>query len=197
MEVLQAELKWYQRQIWSYRKEWREKCALNMWAYKIPYVYMVLIFLKDNWSLMQKIIATLSILMQRRVGLHCCQFSSVQLLSHVRLFATPWTVAPQASLSIINSRSLLKLKSIELVMPSNHLILCHPLLLLPSVLCSIRVISSELVLHIRWPKYWSFSFSFSPSNQYSGLIFFRIDWCDLLAVQGTLKSLLEHHSSKA
>ena len=146
---------------------------------------------------MQKIIATLSILMQRRVGLHCCQFSSVQLLSHVRLFATPWTVAPQASLSIINSRSLLKLKSIELVMPSNHLILCHPLLLLPSVLCSIRVFSSELVLHIRWPKYWSFSFSFSPSNQYSGLIFFRIDWCDLLAVQGTLKSLLEHHSSKA
>ena len=113
----------------------------------------------------------------------------VQLLSHVRLFATPWTAARQASLSITNSQSLLKLMSIESVMPSNHLILCHPLLLLPSIFPSIRVFSNESVLRIRWPKYWSFSFSISPSNEYSGLICFRMDWLDLLAVQGTLKSL--------
>ena len=110
---------------------------------------------------------------------------------------TPWTGARQASLSITNSRNLLKLMSIEPVMPSNHLILCRPLLLLPSVIPSIRVFSSESVLHIRWPKYWSFSFSISPSNEYSGLISFRMDWLDLLAVQGTPKSLLQHHSSKA
>ena len=110
---------------------------------------------------------------------------------------TPWTAARQASLSITNSWSLLKLMSIELVMPSNHLILCHPLLLLPSVFPSIRVFSNESVLHIRWPKYWSFRFSISPSNVYSGLISFRIGWFDLLAVQGTLRSLLQHHSSKA
>ena len=122
--------------------------------------------------------------------------SSVQLLSRVRLFATPWTAACQASLSITNSRSLLKLMFIELVMPSNHLLLCCPLLLPPSVFPSIRVFSSESVLHISGPKYWSFSFSISPSNQYSGLISFRMDWLDLLAVQGTLKSLLQHHSSK-
>ena len=125
------------------------------------------------------------------------QFSSVQSLSCVRLFATPWTAAHQASLSITNSRSLLKLMSIESVMPSNHLILCHPLLFPPSVFPSIRVFSNESVLPIRWPKYWSFSFSISPSNEYSGLISFRMDWLDLLAVQGTLKSLLQHHSSKA
>ena len=124
-------------------------------------------------------------------------FSSIQLLSHVSLFATPWTAAHQASLSIINSRSLLKLMSIESVMPSNHLILCHPLLLMPSIFPSIRVFSNESVLHIKWPKYWSFSFSISPSNDYSGLTSFRMDWLDLLAVQGTLKSLLQHHSSKA
>ena len=110
---------------------------------------------------------------------------------------TPWTAAGQASLSITNSQSLLKLMSIELVMPSNHLILCHPLLLLPSVFPSTRVFFNESVLCIRWPKYWSFSFSFSPFNEYSGLISFRIDWLYLLAVQGTLKSLLQHHSSKA
>ena len=121
-------------------------------------------------------------------------FSSVQSLRHVRLFVTPWTAARQASLSITNSRILLKLMSIESVMPSNHLILCHPLLLLPSTFPSVRVISNELVLCIRWPKYWSFNFSISPSNEYSGLISFRIDWLDLLAVQGTLKSLLQHHS---
>ena len=120
--------------------------------------------------------------------------SSVQLLSCVLLFATPWTAACQSSLSITNSRSLLKLISIGLVMPSNHLILCCPLLLLPSILTSTRVFSNESVLHIRWQKYWSFSFSFSPSNEYSGLISLRIDWFDLLAVQGTLKSLLQHHS---
>ena len=125
------------------------------------------------------------------------QFSSVQSLSHIRLFATPWTAALQASLSIINSQSLLKLMSVELVMPSNHLILCHPLFLLPSIFPTIRVFSNESVLHIRWPKYWSFSFSIRPSNEYSGLISFSMDWLDLLAVQGTLKSLLQHHSSKA
>ena len=121
----------------------------------------------------------------------------VQSLSHVQLFATPWTAAHQASLSITNSWSLLKVMSIESVMPSNHLILCHPLLLPPSIFPSIRVFSNESALHIRWPKYWSFSFSISPSNEHSGLISFRMDWLDLLAVQGTLKSLLQHHSSKA
>ena len=126
------------------------------------------------------------------------EFSSVQLLSCVQLFATPWTAAHQASLSITNSWSLLKLMSIQSVMPSNHLILCHPLLL-PSVFPSIRVFSNESVLRIRsWPKDWSFSFSISPSNEYSGLISpFRMDWLDLLTVQGTLKSLFQHHSSKA
>ena len=117
--------------------------------------------------------------------------------SQVRLFETPWTAALQASLSISNSWSLLKLMSIESVMPSNHLILCYPLLLLPSIFPSIRVFSSESVLHIRWPQYWSFSFSISPSSEYSTLISFRMDWLNLLAVQGTLKSLLQHHSSKA
>ena len=113
------------------------------------------------------------------------------------LFANPWTAARQASLSITNPWSLFKLKSIELVMPSNHFILCHPLLLLPSIFPSIRVFSNEPVLRIRWPKYWSFCFSISPSNEYSGLISFRIDRLDLLEIQGTLKSFLQHHSSKA
>ena len=124
-------------------------------------------------------------------------YSSVQSLSCVRLFATPLTAACQASLSITNSQSLLKLMSIESVMPSNHLILYCPFLLPPSTFPSTRVFSNESVLRIRWPKYWSFSFSTSPSNEYSGLISFRMDWLDLLAVQGTLKSLLQHHSSKA
>ena len=123
------------------------------------------------------------------------QFSSVQSLSRVRLFATPWIAARQASLSITNSRSSLKLMSIRSVMPSSHLKLCHSLLLLPSIFPSIRVFSNESVLRIRWPKYWSFSFSISPPSEYSGLISFRMDWLDLLAVQGTLKSLLQHHSS--
>ena len=123
--------------------------------------------------------------------------SSVQSLSCVQLFVTSWTAARQASLSITNSRSLLKLISIELVMPSNRLILCCPLFLSPSIFPSIRLFSNESALHIRWPKYSSFSFSISPSNKYSGLISFRMHWLDLLAVQGTLKSLLQHHSSKA
>ena len=127
----------------------------------------------------------------------CYTLLSVQSLSHIQLFATPWTAACQASLSITNAQSLLKLMSIESVMPSNHLILCCPLLLLPSVFPSIRVFSNESVLRIRWPKYWSFSFSISPSNEYSRLISFRIDWLDLFAVQGALKSLFQHHSLKA
>ena len=130
-------------------------------------------------------------------GLTPVQFSSVQSLSHVQLFATPWTVARQASLSIINSQSLPKPMSIESVMPSNHLIFCHPFLLLTAIFPSIRVFSNESILHIRWPKYWSFSLSTSLSNEYSGLISFRMDWWDLLAVQGILKSLPQHHSSKA
>ena len=125
-------------------------------------------------------------------------FSSVHFSrSVVSDSATPWTAAHQASLSIINSPRLLKLKSIELVMPSNHLILCCPVLMLPSIIPNIRVFSKESVLRIRWPKYWSFSFSISPSHKYSGLISFRMDWLDLLVVQGTLRSLLQHHSSKA
>ena len=124
-------------------------------------------------------------------------FSSVQLLTRVRLFATPWTAAHQASLSIMNSPESTQTHVHESVMPSNHLILCRPLLLLPSIFPSIRVFSNESPLRIRWPKYWSFSFSISPSNEHPGLISFRMDWLDLLAVQGMLKSLLQHHSSKA
>ena len=124
-------------------------------------------------------------------------FSSVQSLSGVWLFVTLWTAARQASLSITSSWSLPKLMSIESVMPSNHLILCGPLLLLPSIFPNIRVFSNESALHIRWPKYWSFSFNISPSSEHPGLISFRMDWLDLLAVQGTLKSLLQHHGSKA
>ena len=131
------------------------------------------------------------------MGCHSDKIRSDQSLSCVRLFATPWATARQASLSITSSRSLLKFMSTVLVTLSNHLVLCHPLLLLPSIFPSIRVFSIESVLHIRWPKYWSFSFNISPSNEYSGLISFRIDWFDLLAVQGTLKSLLQHHSSTA
>ena len=123
--------------------------------------------------------------------------TSVQSLSCIRFFATPWTAARQASLSITNSQSLLKVMSIDSVMPSNHLILCRSLLLRPSIFPSIRVFSNEAVLPIRWPKYWSFSFNISPSNEHSGLISFKMDWLDFLAVQGTLKSLLQYHSSKA
>ena len=133
-------------------------------------------------------------LMTSKFPLH---FSSVQSLSRVQLFATPWIVARQASLSIINSQSSFRLTSIKSVMPSNYLIFYCPFLLPPSIFLSIRVFSSQSVLYIRWPKYWSFSFSISPSNEHSGLISFRMDWLDLLAFQGTLKSLLQHHSSKA
>ena len=128
--------------------------------------------------------------------LYLLQFSSVQLLSHVQHFVSPWTAAHQASLSITNSRSLPKLMSIELVMPSNHLILCRSLLLPPSIFLSIRVFSDELALCIRWPKYWSFSFNINPSNEHPGLISFRMDWLDLLAFQGTLKSLLQQTVQK-
>ena len=131
------------------------------------------------------------------LSLEYIQFSSVQSLSRVWLFVTPCTAAHQASLSITNSQSLPKPMSIELVMPSNHLILCRPLLLLPSVFPSIRVFSNESAVRIRWPEYWSFSFSISPSSEHPGLISFRMDWLDLLAIQGTLKSHLQHHSSKA
>ena len=127
-------------------------------------------------------------------GLH---HQSIQSLSHVQLFASLWTAAHQVSLSFTNSWSLLRLMSVELVMPSNHLILCRPLLLPPSIFPSIRVFTNESVLRIRLPKDWSFSFNINPSNEHSGLISFRVDWLDLLAVQGTLKSLLQHHSSKA
>ena len=132
-----------------------------------------------------------------KASVHFFQFSSVQSLSRVWLLETPWTAACQASLSITNSRNSPKLMSIESVMPSNHLILCRPLLLLPSIFPRVRVFSNESALHIRWPKYWSFSFNISPSNEHPGLISIRMDWLDLLAVQGTLKSLLQHHSSKA
>ena len=132
-----------------------------------------------------------------KVKVLVAQFSSVQSLSHVQLFVTPWTAAYLASLSFTVSQSLLKLMSIELMMSSNHLIPCCPLLFLPSIFPSFRVFSNKKALRIRWPKYWSFSFSIHPSNEYSGLISFRIDWCDLFAGQGTLKCLLQHHSSRA
>ena len=135
--------------------------------------------------------------MKRCSTLLAIQFSSVQSLSRVQLFVTPWIAALQASLSITNFQSSLRLKSIESVMPSSHLILCHPLLLLPPIPPSIRAFSNESTLRMRWPKYWSFSFSISPSNERPALISFRMDWLDLLEVQGTLKSLLQHHSSKA
>ena len=136
------------------------------------------------------------LLLERKAMTNLMQFNSVQWLSRVWLFATPWTTAHQASLSINNSWGLFKFKSIVLVTPSTYLILCRPLLLLPSIFPSIKVFSKESDLHIRWPKYWSFSFSISPSNEYWRLISFKMDWLDLLAVQGTLKSLLQLHSSK-
>ena len=142
------------------------------------------------WMGNNKLVNIFSVLARNR-------FSSVQSLSRVRLFATPWIAARQASLSITNSQSSLRLKSIESVMPSNHLILCCPLLLLPPIPPSTRVFSNESALCMTWPKYWSFSFSIIPSKEIPGLISFRMDWLDLLAVQGTLKSLLQHRSSKA
>ena len=148
-----------------------------------------------NWRIINSIVMIFAV-HQNKSSLPF-QFSSVQSLSRVRLFATPWTAARQASLSITNSRSSLRLTSIESVMPSSHLILCRPLLLLPPIPPSIGVFSNESALHMRWPKYWSFSFSIIPSKEIPALISFRMDWLDLPAVQGTLKSILRHHSSKA
>ena len=163
----------------SYLKNLRQPLEVS-----VLHLYLTkLIFLKRKWKYISLLF------------LFSYQFSSVQSLSYVLLFATPWTAAGQAPLSIANSQSLLKLMSIESVMPSNHLILCHPLLLLPLIFPSVRVFSNESVLCITWPKYWSFSLSISPSNEYSRLISSRMNWLDLLAVQGTLKSLLQHHSS--
>ena len=155
------------------------------------------IYKNYNKGILRSTLYIVYILKNKHLKNALAQFNSVQWLSRVQLFVTPWTAAWQASLSITNSWSLPKLMSIEMVIPSNHLIFCHPLLLPPSIFPSIRVFSNESVLHIRWPKYWSFSFSISPSNEYSGLISFKMDWLYLLVVQGTLKSLLQHHSSKA
>ena len=150
-------------------------CILNKECFKLPYSCQKFLFPETK----------------------CTGFAVViHLFSHVQLFVTPWTAAQQASMSFSISQSLLKLMSTESMMPSNHSILCCPLLLLPSIFPSMSIFSNELALHIRWPKYWSFSFSISPSNEYSGLMSFRIDWFDLLAVWGTLKSLLQHHSLK-
>ena len=160
-------------------------CYLFFYVFYFQYFnsFGVWVFWIERWS---DLIIQLSV-----------QFSSVQSLSRVCLFATPWTAARQASLSITNSWSLPKLMSIESAMPSRHLILCRPLLFLPLIPASIRVFSNESTLHMKWPKYWSFSFNIIPSKEIPGLISFRMDWLDLLAVQGTLKSLLQHHSSKA
>ena len=162
-------------------KQWKQWQTLFSWTPKSLQMVTAAMVLKDTCTLEEKLWLT------------TVHFS----YSVVCDFVTAWTAARRASLPITNSQSLLKLLSIESVMPSNHLILCCPVLLLPSVFPSIRVFSSESVLHIRWPKYWHFSFSISPSNEHPGLISFRMDWLDLLAVQGTLKSLLQHHSSKA
>ena len=161
-------------------KQWKQWKTLFWGAPKSLQIVTPAMKLKDACSLEEKL-----------------WLNSVQSLSHVQLFVTPWKAACQASLPITNFQSLLKLMSIELIIPSNHLILCHPLVFLPSIFPSIRIFSNDSVLHIRWPKYWSFSFRISPSKEYSGLISFRMDWLDLLAVQGIRKSLLQHHSSKA
>ena len=166
----------------------RKLCYHNMWNYDVSYnMFHRLIFTEVIWSG----------LVYGQEGDFYYQIRSDQSLSHVRLFATPWIAARQASLSIANSRSSLRLMSIETVMPSSHLILCRPLLLLPPIPPSITVFSNESALRMRWPKYWSFSFSIIPSKEIPGLISFSMDWLDLLAVQGTLKSLLQHHNSKA
>ena len=165
---------------------------MSKWAGSYSFQYINFLFIQQLLF-----IHSCSNVFQASPWVRNSQFSSVQLLSHVQLFVTPWTAACQAFLFITNSQSLLKLMSIASAMPSNHLIFCHPLLLLPSIFPRIRVFSNESALHIRWPKYWSFSFSSSPSNEFSGQISFRIDWLDLLTVQGTINSLLQHHNSKA
>ena len=170
-------------QLWL---KWFQLCFFSVLVYRNTFVKIDILL----WDI-------IDLVSSAKTFVYKIIFSSLQSLSCVWLFVTPWTAACQASLCITNSRSLLKLMSIELIMPSNHLILCCPLLLLPSIFPSTRVFSKESVLHIKWPKYWGFSFSISPPNVYSGLISFRMDWLDLLVVQGTLKSLLQHHSSKA
>ena len=190
----------------SFLTPWTRRICIQNWsitsclvsaliAVTVSYVGSSFFFFSCAWSYLWH---NLCFETQVLLVVACVAFSSVQSLSRVWLFFTPWAAARQASLShITNSWGSLKLMSIQSVMPSNHLILCHPLLLLPSILPSIRVFSKKSVLHTRWSKFWSFSFSISPSNEYSGLISFIMDWLDLLAVQGTLKSLLQHHSSKA
>ena len=173
--------------VWSTRKAW----LLTLLDPKFQTVPQLSVSIPAPLSLL------LSSLISVLLSLSVYILYSVQSLSRVQFFATTWTAAHQASLSTTNSMSLLKLMSIESVMPANHLILCHPLLLLPSIFPSIRVFSNKSVLHIRWPKYWSFSFNISPSNEHSGLISFRMNLLDLLAAQGTLRSLLQHHISKA
>ena len=165
------------------------------WSYTVFSHYLLLI--NETWQRYWNVTTVIMMYVNSILLTNVFLFSSVQLLGHVWLFATLWTAACQASLSIANSQSLPKLMSIESVMLSNHLILCRPLLLLPSIFPSIRVFSNESALRMRWPKYWSFSFDMSPSNEHPGLISFRMAWLDLLAVQGTLKNLLQHHSSKA
>ena len=179
--------------------KWKWKSLSHVWFFVTPWTIQLMEFSRPEYwvgslSVLQWIFPTQEL---NQGLLHSVQFSTVQSLSHVQLFSTPRTTACQASLSITNSLSPPRPMSIELVMPSNHFILCHPLLLMPSTFPSIRIFSKESVLHIRWPKYWSFSFNISPSNEYPGLISFMMDWLDLLAVQGTLKSLLQNHSSKA
>ena len=177
--------RWYSGEESAGQRRRLKKHVFDAWVRKIPW--------NRKWQSSTVFLSGKSY-GQRSLADYCpsVQFSSVQLLSPVRLFSTPWTAACQASLSITKSQSSPKLTFIESVMPSNHLILCRPLLLLPSIFLSLRVFANESVLRIRWPKYWSFSFSIFPSSEYSGLISFRMDWLDLLAVQGTLKSLLQH-----
>ena len=180
--------------------EWVAISFSNAWKWKVKgkSFSRVRFFVTPWTAAYHKVVSVVIFLIQGLyyIYLIIC-FSSIQSLSHVQLLATPWIAARQASLSITYSQSSLKLTSIELVMPSSHLILCRPLLLLPPIPPSIRVFSNESTLRMRWPKYWSFSFSIIPSKEYPGLISFRMDWLDLLAVQGTLRSLLQHHSSKA
>ena len=194
---------------WKFMKIWMKVVWLllflfHFWRYKILFASQVLDIFHDRlprcalmWINLVISVTFISVFSHKIAKYPSVQFSSFQSLSRVWLFATPWIAAHQASLSITNSQSLLKLMSIESVMPSSHLILCHPLLLLPPIPPSTRVFSNESTLRMRWPKYWSLSFSISPSNGHPGLISFRMDWLDLLAVQGTLKSLFQHHSSKA
>ena len=180
--VLAWRIPWTEEPGWLQSMRWQR--VRHEWAHTHTLLCLTIILL----------LILLYFLWLHNIILGCIQ--SVQSLSRVQLFVTPWTATRQASLSITNSQSLLKLMSIVSVMPFNHLILCHPFIVLPSIFPSIRVFSNESVLHIRWPKYWSFSFSISPSNEYSGLISFRMDWLDLLDVQGTIKNLLQHHSLK-